>query len=202
MDYGQEQLLNQGIVQEYLSSRGEEEKSLLREQCREYFRFREEVAGFHLRYFQAVCTVACFQQQRSACCSKDGIITFFADIVVNAIVSSASQMAGIMACLRQPRQDMKCLYLGPQGCRWQMKPMVCEMFVCDRAKDEVFGDSTVARAAWDGLKERALSFRWPDRAVLFDEIESRFMAAGVRSSLMFLHNSPGLIRIKKLAGRL
>lgn len=99
-------------------------------------------------------------------------------------------------------QEQRCLYLGPQGCRWQMKPMVCEMFVCDRAKDEVFGDSKAARAAWDELKERDLSFRWPDRAVLFDEIESRFMAAGVRSSLMFLHNSPGLMRIKPSAGRL
>jgi hypothetical protein len=74
------------------------------------------------------------------------------------------------------------------------------MFLCDRAQQKVFGDSPEVAEIWDGMKKREMTFRWPDRPVLFDRIESRFMAAGVSSSLMYLHNSPGLIRIKRNAG--
>jgi hypothetical protein len=115
-------------------------------------------------------------------------------------MSDATDMEALMTCLYEPRTDMKCIYLGPEGCRWKIKPIVCEMFVCDRAIEDAFRTSPRASSIWEGLKERERLFRWPDRPVLFDEIESRFMAAGVSSSLMYLHNSPGLIRIKKNAG--
>ena len=200
MEYRDEQLLNQEIVQEFFRRSGDAEKSLIRALCGDYLHFREEVAQFQSHYFQSCCNATCFQHQRSACCNKDGIITFFADLVVNAVVSDPSEMDALTTCLRVSRNDMKCIYLGPQGCRWRIKPIVCEMFICDRAQQEVFDASPHASAIWDGMKEKELSFRWPDRAVLFDEIESRFMAAGVRSSLMYLHNSPGLIRVKKKAG--
>lgn len=200
MEYREEQRLNQEIVQAYFARCGNGEKSRIRATCRDYLHFREEVAQFQSHYFQSLCSATCFQHQRSACCNKDGIITFFADLVVNAVVSRPSHIEALTSCLRAPRNDMKCIYLGPEGCRWQMKPIVCEMFICDRAKQEVFDASSRASAIWDGMKARELSFRWPDRPVLFDEIESRFMAAGVNSSLMYLHNSPGLIRIKKKAG--
>jgi len=200
MEYRDEQLLNQEIVQDYFTHNGDGEKSLIRALCRDYLHFREEVAQFQSHYFQSCCNAACFQDRRSACCNKDGIITFFADLVINAVVSDPSDMDALTSCLRAPRNDMKCIYLGPQGCRWRIKPIVCEMFICDRAQQEVFAAVPRASAIWDGMKKWELSFRWPDRAVLFDEIESRFMAAGVHSSLMYLHNSPGLIRIKKKAG--
>jgi len=200
MEYRDEQLLNQQIVQDYFTLSGGGEKSLVRALCADYLRFREEVAQFQSHYFQSCCNAACFQHQRSACCNKDGIITFFADLVVNAVVSDPSDMDALATCLRVPRHDMKCIYLGPQGCRWRIKPIVCEMFICDRARQEVFDAAPRASAIWDGMKTQELSFRWPDRAVLFDAIESRCMAAGVRSSLMYLHNSPGLIRVKKKAG--
>lgn len=200
MEYRDEQLLNQEIVQEFFTRSGDAEKSLIRALCGAYLHFREEVAQFQSHYFQSCCNAACFQHQRSACCNKDGIITFFADLVVNAVVSDPSEMDALTTCLRVSRNDMKCIYLGPQGCRWRIKPIVCEMFICDRAQQEVLDASPQASAIWNEMKEKELSFRWPDRAVLFDEIESRFMAAGVRSSLMYLHNSPGLIRVKKKAG--
>lgn len=199
MEYRDEQLLNHEIVQDYFTLNGGE-KHLIRVLCRDYLHFREEVARFQSHYFQSCCNAACFQDQRSACCNKDGIITFFADLVVNAVVSDASDMDALITCLRVPRKDIKCIYLGPQGCRWRIKPIVCEMFICDRAQQEVFDAAPRASATWNRMKKRELLFRWPDRAVLFDEIESRFMAAGVRSSLMYLHNSPGLTRIKKKAG--
>lgn len=203
MDYRREQLLNQDAVLGYLDAAGNSERDRIRRLCRDYLRFREDVAAYQTRYFQAHCRAACFQAQRSACCNKDGIITFFADLVINAVVSHRADLEALSACLHDPRQDMKCLYLGPQGCRWRLKPIVCEMFLCDRAKDEVFADLQEAERSWAALKRRELSFRWPDRAeVLFDGIEERFLAAGIRSSLMYLHNSPGLLRIKKKAGLL
>ena len=200
MEYREEQLQNQKSVQDYFANHGEGEKARVRALCREYLHFRDEVAAFQSRYLQSSCNAACFQHQRSACCNKDGIITFFSDLVVNAVVSDSAGMEALTRCLQKPRTDMKCIYLGPEGCRWQVKPIVCEMFVCDRAKEEAFSTSTRVASIWEGLKEKERLFRWPDRPVLFDEIESRFMAAGVSSSLMYLHNSPGLIRIKKNAG--
>jgi hypothetical protein len=49
------------------------------------------------------------------------------------------------------------------------------------------------------LKQREKHFRWPDRPVLFDDLEKYFMAAGYSSPLMYLNNSPGLLRVKELA---
>lgn len=201
MEYRDEQLLSQETVQDYFALSGNGEKSLIRALCRDYLHFRAEVARFQSDYLQSLCKATCFQHQRSACCNKDGIITFFADLVVNAVASDPSDMEALISSLRAaPRNDMKCIYLGPAGCRWRIKPIVCEMFICDRVKQEVLDASSRVSAIWDGMKARELSFRWPDRSVLFDEIESRFMTAGVNSSLMYLHNSPGLIRIKKNAG--
>lgn len=202
MDYRAEQLLNQERIQDYFFRHGEEERMLIKGWCRDYFLFREDVAAFQTRYFQSLCNAACFQAQRSACCNKDGIITFFADLVVNAVTSEPHELTALVAGLRRDRTDMKCIYLGPEGCRWRVKPIVCEMFLCDRAQGEVFSASPETVAIWDGMKKRERGFRWPDRPVLFDQIESRFMAAGVSSSLMYLHNSPGLIRIKRKAGLL
>jgi hypothetical protein len=202
MEYRTEQLANQERIQSYFACCSEEVKSQIRVQCRAYLSFREEVAAFQTRYFHSLCSAACYQAQRSACCNKDGIITFFADLVVNAVVSDPRELAALIASLRKPRNDMKCVYLGSEGCRWRLKPIVCEMFICDRAQKEVFGASSQASRMWEEMKKRELLFRWPDHPVLFDQIESRFMAAGVRSSLMYLHNSPGLIRIKKKSGLL
>ena len=200
MEYRKEQLLNQQAVYDYFIRAGEREQESLRDRCREYFQFRAEVEHFQSKYFQSLCTSECFQNQLSACCNKDGIITFFADMAINAAVSSASEMEDILSSLRVPRTDMKCIYLSPQGCRWRLKPIVCQMFLCDRAEEEVFSNNPGTMDQWHQFKARERLFRWPDRPVLFDEIESRFLAAGVRSSLMYLHNSPGLIRIKKMAG--
>jgi len=202
MDYRAEQLQNQEDVQAYFCRRGDEERILIKGWCRDYIRFREEVAAFQSRHFGLLCNAACYQAQRSACCNKDGIITFFADLVVNAVVSEPEELMALVSCLKRSRRDMKCIYLGPQGCRWRVKPIVCERFLCDRVQHEVFGASPKAAAIWDEMKEQELTFRWPDRPVLFDQIESRFMAAGVSSSLMYLHNSPGLVRIKRKAGLL
>ena len=37
--------------------------------------------------------------------------------------------------------------------------------------------------------------------MLFDDIEEWFLAAGYRSPLMYINTSPGLLRIKRRAGK-
>ncbi len=198
--YREEQLQSQEMVIRYLREASETECGQLRQMGADYVRFREEVRLHQGRHLSAICTRACFRSQMSACCNKDGIITFFADLVINALYSPPQVLDRLMACLRQPRDDLKCIYLGAQGCRWHIKPLVCEMFLCDRALEEMTVADPQAVEAWRRLEAEAKRFRWPDRPVLFDKIESRFLAAGLCSPLMYLHNSPGLVRIKRKAG--
>jgi hypothetical protein len=198
--YREEQLHSQEMVIRCLQAAAEAEHRRLKQICAAYLGFREEVDRFQRRHLQAICTHACFQHQRSACCNKDGIITFFADLVINALYSPPRRVDNLMQGLRRPRADMKCIYLGEDGCRWHIKPLVCEMFLCDRALEAMQAGDRQAVAAWQRLEREAKRFRWPDRPVLFDMIESRFLAAGLSSPLMYLHNSPGLVRIKRQAG--
>jgi hypothetical protein len=74
------------------------------------------------------------------------------------------------------------------------------MFLCGPAKAKVFSEHREAQAEWLDLERRRKEFTWPDRPVLFDAIETYFIAAGCSSSLMYLHNSPGLLRVKRKAG--
>ena len=56
---------------------------------------------------------------------------------------------------------------------------------------------------WDvnqSLREQEKAFKWPDRSVLFDDLEKVFLDLGYRSTLMHLNLSPGLLKVKKMAG--
>ncbi len=198
--YRQEQLDSQDMVMRYLEQASEAKRLDLKRLCTDYRGFRETIRLFQDQHLRAICTQACFQDQKSACCNKDGIITFFADLVINALFAPPQGLADLVAALQTRREDLKCVYLGPDGCRWHIKPIVCEMFLCDRALEGMKAADPRAAATWDSLAAKAKGFRWPDRPVLFDEIESRFLAAGLCSPLMYLHNSPGLVRIKRKAG--
>lgn len=74
------------------------------------------------------------------------------------------------------------------------------MFLCDNARKQVFGYNPGLEKEWDDLKERKKAFTWPDKPVLFDEIETLFLDCGHSSSLMYCHNSPGLMRLKQRTG--
>ena len=71
------------------------------------------------------------------------------------------------------------------------------MFLCDAAKEEIFGRKPPALSRWNELTQHRKKFTWPDRPVLFDFLEQYFKAAGYTSPLMYMHNSPGLLRVKK-----
>jgi hypothetical protein len=154
------------------------------------------------RRFKRVCTTSCFQSQRSACCSRDGIITFFADVVVNVLMSTPDEVVQLHTVLNTIRDDLKCVYLGRQGCLWRIKPIVCQMFLCDAAAEAVFAGKPELKDQWEAFKQEAQQFKWPDRPVLFDTLEKVFLDAGYESPLMYLHTSPGLLQVKRKAGLL
>ncbi len=172
----------------------------LKTASQEYLLFRDDVDAFLNTYFASICTQKCFQSSISACCSREGIITFFADIVINVLFSTSEERKHLLPVLQKPNAGPKCVYLGPQGCLWRIKPIVCQMFLCEAARLRVFSDHPSADFDWNLLKKREKQFTWPDKKVLFDELETFFINAGHVSSLMYLHNSPGLLLVKKRAG--
>jgi hypothetical protein len=202
-DYQKEQAESLAIVRKHLSSLNSKEKETLIEVASEYFSFREEVDSFLLQYFGKICNLKCYQSRLSACCGREGIITFFADMVINALVCSVRDLDRLDAAVSMNnKNETKCVYLGDEGCLWKVKPIVCEMFLCDAAMKEIFEEYPEAALTWKHLKQREKHFKWPDKPVLFDHLEEVFLAAGYYSPLMYLHNSPGLLRIKKQAGLL
>ncbi|MGA9538250.1 MAG: hypothetical protein WBR24_20290 [Desulfobacterales bacterium] len=197
--YNQEQSDALDMVQRYVAGLGEAEKADLVGSLDDYLRFRQSVDDFLQTHFGSVCSKACYQSRLSACCSREGIVTFFADVVINVLVSTPQEIDRLSETLRQDDNGLKCVYLGRNGCLWRLKPIVCAMFLCDRAENEVFRDRPALRRQWEAYREHKKRFTWPDRPVLFDDLESIFIADGCTSPLMYLHNSPGLIRVKQEA---
>ncbi len=197
--YQQEQIDALTLVYQHLNSLNAQCRRELKDCLADYLAFRDEVDQYLQRYFGSICDAKCFQDRMSACCSRDGIITFFGDVVINAFVSNAEEIEVMFSVLRKPHTSLKCIYLGENGCLWRIKPIVCEMFLCDVAKEQVFSKDPGAQQQWEVLNRRKKIFTWPDRAVLYDDLETIFLNAGYSSALMYMHNSPGLLRVKKQA---
>ena len=157
------------------------------------------MAQFQEKAFAEVCTQKCFTSQDSACCNREGIATFFADVVVNVWLSSDDEVEALLQALAKDRGGHKCVYLNQNGCLWRLKPIVCEMFLCEHAKDTVFAEDTTLAEEWEELRSREKQYTWPDRPVLFDELEELFIQSGYESPLMYFHRSPGLLRVKARA---
>jgi hypothetical protein len=183
------------MVRRCLATISSTERQKLESDVADYLSFREEVGSFLSTHFSGVCTQKCYKSGLSACCSREGIITFFADVVINALISQDREIDLLLEVLKKPNTGFKCIYLGEKGCLWRLKPIICEMFLCEPAKKKVFIEKPWARDKWDELNKRKKMFTWPDRPVLFDILEKYFMDAGYSSSLMYLHNSPGLLRV-------
>ncbi|MDY6990765.1 MAG: hypothetical protein SWQ30_22210 [Thermodesulfobacteriota bacterium] len=198
-EYNQEQLEAILGVRRHLEMLSPSELRDLKTKIESYLDFRADVDRFMGQYFSAVCTQMCYQDRYSACCNREGIITFFADVVINLLMSKEEDVDRLLDVLGSPRAAEKCVYLGKAGCLWRVKPIVCEMFLCEHARNAVFCDAPDVLNAWEELKQREKRYTWPDRAVLFDELEAYFMEKGCDSSLMYCHNSPGLLRVKALA---
>ena len=196
--YQQEQAESLAMVQRCLATLSASERQALEVKITDHLLFRDEVDTFLSKHFSNLCTKKCYENKLSACCSREGIITFFGDMVVNTLVSCNEEINALLEALQKPNTGFKCIYLGNNGCLWRVKPIVCEMFLCEQAKKEVFRKKAWAEDAWEELKQRKKLYTWPDRPVLFDDLELYFMDAGYSSPLMYLHNSPGLLRVKQL----
>jgi len=179
-----------------------QERQRLLSQISDYLLFRDTVDAFLSDHFKNMCTHKCYQSKISACCSRESIITFFGDVVVNVLVSDETEIKALAMKLKSPNDGFKCIYLGGHGCMWRIKPIICEMFLCDPAMTSVFKEKPLKKKIWIELKQREKHYRWPDRPVLFDDLEKYFMAAGYSSSLMYLNNSPGLLRVKERARKI
>jgi len=195
-----EQLDALRMVRRHLTRTGSGNRERLRASVTDYLSFRRGLDVFLAAHFSHVCTRNCYTNNKSACCGKDGIITFFAEVVINALVSAEEELDLLMDVLRQPNKGLKCVYLGAKGCLWHLRPVVCALFLCDPAEAEVFHSDAHLRSQWSLFKDREKTFKWPDRVVLFDELENTFITSGYRSPLMYCHTSPGLLRVKRSAG--
>ena len=198
-DYNREQLEAIQMVRRHLKTLSPSELTRLKTRIGNYLRFRKGADEFLRNYFSEVCTQKCYQDHYSACCNREGITTFFADTVINVLMSTDEDIDQLLNMLSLPNPGMKCVYLGKRGCLWSIKPIVCEMFLCKHARETVFDKDALALKEWERIVRREKRYTWPSRPVLFDELEAYFIRAGYASSLMYLHNSPGLLRVKSLA---
>ena len=199
-EYQIEQLEALSQVRMHLKNLSGREKNHLRRLAGDYLVFRRKVDHYLDTHFNEACNASCYQSRLSACCSREGIVTFFADVVINFLCSEDADINGLEVALQTEHVGFKCVYLGKNGCPWRVKPIVCQMFLCASAKTRVFGKNPEAESAWVELQRERRRFTWPDRPVLFDTIEKHFMAASCSSPLMYFHNSPGLLLVKRKAG--
>jgi hypothetical protein len=197
-EYNRDQLEALLMVRAHLGGLSRFQKDKLFEKTESYLHFRAEVDRFQ-RAFSGLCTKKCFTSRSSACCGREGIATFFADVVINALCSTDEQLDLLEQAIRQDPGGFKCVYLGESGCIWRIKPIVCEMFLCDEAKNTVLGPYPALLKQWEELRVREKEYTWPDKPVLFNELEALFIRAGCDSPLMYFHRSPGLLRIKAKA---
>jgi hypothetical protein len=195
-EYNRDQLEALSMVRRALKAFTETQVRQLKEMIHDYRLFRERVAAFQEEHFSELCTHKCFTGNTSACCGREGIMTFFADVVINSLISSEEELARIEQRLLEDPGGFKCVYLTPEGCLWKLKPIVCEMFLCDFAKKTVLERDERLQKAWDTLRHQERAYTWPDRPVIFDILEELFMKEGLDSPLMYCHRSPGLLRVK------
>ena len=195
-EYNRDQLEAIQMVQRHLGRLSRDQMTRLRRRIEPYLQFRGEVTDFQKQHFSEVCTEKCFTSQTSACCGREGIATFFADVVMNALISKEEEVEGLLHALSEDTGGFKCVYLHEKGCLWRLKPIVCEMFLCEHAKESVLGNDKAVAEQWEKLRLREKRYTWPSRPVLFDELEELFIEAGFDSPLMYFHRSPGLLRIK------
>ena len=194
--YNQDQLAAITMIRQFMEELSKEHMSQIRREIQSYLGFRADVAEFQKRYFSALCTQKCFTSQTSACCGREGIATFFADVVMNVLLSKEEEVEGLLQALSEDTGGFKCVYLHEKGCLWRLKPIVCEMFLCEHARDTVLGKDELLRDQWEKLRQREKRYTWPSSPVLFDELEEMFIRVGLDSPLMYYHRSPGLLRVK------
>ena len=188
------------MVRQHLSHLPDSELRWLKQRIRSYLVFRQAVASFQKTHFADLCSEKCFTSYTSACCGREGIITFFADVVINVLLSTQEEIDTLLDTLDTDPGGLNCVYLNNAGCLWRTKPIVCEMFLCEHAKNLVLDNNKALKSHWEKFRQRERRYTWPTRPVLFDDLEAYFIGAGCDSPLMYLHRSPGLLSLKARHG--
>lgn len=202
-EYNKEQIQTLHVIRQFLAEKSPGEIELYRKDITQYSLFREKISKFSRENFATICKKKCFDNGLSACCTKEGIITYFADVFINVIYSDDDQIDQMIKALEDRNQSSSdCVYLGPNGCIWNIKPIVCEMFFCDSLIEDAQKNNPAIKKELAVLKMLQKNFTWPDKPVYFNTIEKIFIEKGHHSPLMYMHNSPGLMNIKKKAGLL
>ena len=194
--YNRDQLEAILMIRQFMGGLSRNQVSQIKRKMDSYLGFRADVAEFQERYFSSLCTEKCFTSQTSACCGREGIATFFADMVINLFLSSEQEIDSLLQTLINDPGGLNCVYLTDTGCIWRMKPIVCEMFLCQHARETVLGVNENLQSQWEKLCQREKRYTWPNRPVLFDDLEELFIKQGFDSPLMYCHHSPGLLRLK------
>ena len=195
-EYNQQQKDAILMVRQHLSHLPDSELRWLKQRIDSYLKFRKVVGSFQDEHFADICSRKFFTSRTSACCGREGIMTFFADVVINVLLSTSREIDTLLEVLERDTGGFNCVYLNESGCLWRCKPIVCEMFLCDAAKNSVLADSESLASQWAEFRRRERMYTWPTRPVLFDELEVFFINGGFDSPLMYLHKSPGLLRLK------
>ena len=199
-EYNQQQKDAILMVRQYLSYLPPAKLRWLKQRIKSYLQFRKVVDSFQDEHFADICSEKCFTSRTSACCGREGIITFYADVVINVLLSTSKEIDTLLETLESDTGGFNCVYLNENGCLWLWKPIVCEMFLCDAAKNSILAANQSLDAQWTRFRQRERRYTWPTRPVLFDELESFFLDAGFDSPLMYLLKSPGLLRLKAKHG--
>jgi len=195
-EYNQQQKDAILMVRQHLSLLPDSELRWLKQRIKSYLKFRKVVGSFQDEHFADICSQKCFTSRTSACCGREGIITFFADVVINVLLSTSTEIDTLLEVFELDTSGFNCVYLNESGCLWRCKPVVCEMFLCEHAKNSVLTDNERLASQWAAFRRRERMYTWPTRPVLFDQLEVFFLDAAFDSPLMYLHKSPGLLRLK------
>ena len=187
------------MSQQYLGRLSPSQIGKIKRWIRPYLNFRADVEEFQKRHFSEICTQKCFMNRMSACCGRVGIATFFADVVINVLLSTSDEVDTLVKALLEDPGGFSCVYLTPEGCLWRLKPIVCEMFLCKYAQESILERNEPLQTHWNNLRRRERRYTWPSRPVLFNKLEWFFIQAGFDSPLMYFHKSPGLLRVKEQA---
>jgi hypothetical protein len=199
-DYNQQQTDAILMVRKHLAGLPAYQLRWLKQSISSYLELRADVALFQNEYLADICSQKCFTSRTSACCGREGIITFFADVVINVLLSSDQEIDTLLQTLAHDTGGFNCVYLNETGCFWRLKPIVCEMFLCDHVKQNVLDGHVSLGHQWERFRQQERLYTWPTQPVLFDELERFFIKAGFVSQLMYLHHSPGLLRLKAKHG--
>jgi hypothetical protein len=199
-EYNRDQLLSLQAIDDASPGLPDAEIRSLAASLSPYLEFRRQLEGYQSRYFVDICAASCFSTGLSACCGFESIITFFADHVINYLLSTVEERKRLFSILRQANRSGRCVYLQVTGCLWRLRPISCAMFLCEDARQAVFARCPEAEALWAELREWEKDYTYPTRPVLFDYVERVFRGLAVHSPHMYFHTSLGLLRLKARAG--